>query len=143
MDTTSKRLVYPWGKASPGQRLRMTADRAKKGLEEAKAPGLAELKTRWTEAVRAAQPLVDTLDHLSRAGFRGARGEERVSGADVAYATRAVHDALGEFVNSSILNVSERYVSFATAVEHLIALADEAGRRGVEGGLEVAVCSHR
>ena len=118
-------------------RLRATAERAQKGLEQAKAPGLAELKERWTEAVRTAQPLVEALDYLSRSGFRGKRNQDSVSGADVAKATRAAHDALGEFVGSSLLDVSERYRAFATAVEGLIGLAEKASNRGVAGSGDI------
>ena len=139
MNAASKRGPYPWGRASPGMRLRATAERAKKELEQAKVPGLAQVQHRWTESVRAALPLVEALDHLSRAGFRGARDQERLSGADIANATRAIHDALGEFVESSVVNLSERYASFTTAAERLIALAEEAGRRGVESDRDVRV----
>ena len=113
MAQTTVRATYPWGRASPGMRLRTTVDRAQKGLEQATTPGLAELRDRWTEAVGAAQPLVDTLDHLSRRGFRAKRDRNPVSGVEISKATRAVHDALGEFVDSTLLNVSERYTSFA------------------------------
>lgn len=137
MEQDSKRAVYPWGRASPGMRLRASAEKAQKGLEQATAPGLAELKERWTKAVRASQPLVEALDYVSRAGFRGKRGQTAVSGADIAKATRAAHDALGAFVGSTVLNVSERYQAFADAVEGLIALAKEAGNRGVVGSGEI------
>ena len=137
MPKADKRLTYPWGRASPGMRLSATSERAKKALAQADTPGLAEMQGRWTESVRAAKPLVMALDHLSGAGFRGARGEQRVPGAEVAKATRVATEALGALLASSVVNVSERYQVFASAVEALIALAGEAGRRGVEGGREV------
>ena len=46
----TKRATYPLGRATPGMRLRATAKRVQRGLEQAKAPGLAELKERWTDA---------------------------------------------------------------------------------------------
>ena len=133
MNEADKSTRYPWGKASPGMRLRATAERASKGLEQARAPGLNKVQNRWTESVRAALPLVETLEHLSGVGFRGARNQQPVRGADVASATREVHDALGKFVQSSVFDLSEHFVSFATAVERLIALAKKAARSGVEG----------
>ena len=138
MNEEAKKGPYPWGRTTPGMRLGATAERAQRGLEQAKAPGLAQLEERWTKAVRAAQPLVETLDYVSRAGFRGKRGQESLSGADVAKATRAVHDALGAFVASTVFSVSERYEAFATAVEVLIGLAEKAGNRGVAGSGHVA-----
>ena len=126
---------YPWGKASPGMRLRETSARARSGLEKgSKGPLLASGGVESVrEAARASQPLCDALEYLARAGLRTRGERDPVEGEDVAAAVQALHHALEELGEASVETVSERYAAYVAAVEGLERIGKQAAASGIAG----------
>ena len=131
MASVRRRTAYPWGTTPPRQRLRVVRDKAGGALEDAGSPGFGEVTLRVSAAVQATRPLVDALRYLSGAGLRSSPGCEPFAGDDVRVSLDRVNRSVNDLAAASVLELSDRYREFSEAVTALLAVADEALRRGI------------
>ena len=77
------RKPYPWGKETPGARMRTTAAKARTGLEAVETPGFGDIDARVSRAVSEARTLLESLEHLARTGFRSRAGETPIPAVEI------------------------------------------------------------
>ena len=70
------RTHRPWGRETPGTRLRSTAARAREGLNQVDAPGFGDIDARVRRAVTESRALLEALEYIARTGFRGTRARD-------------------------------------------------------------------
>lgn len=138
MAASSKSSHYPWGTMTPRERLRALSEKLRSALNETQSSGFSDIAERVKAVVHASRPLVDTLEHLARAGLRpmGKQPDASdlpVSAAAVDAAVQSVNTSLGDVVSSSIHTSSERYQAFDAACEALLELAARAIKGGIAG----------
>ena len=131
MAAPKRHTVYPWGTKQPRLRLRETSQRLRKVLRTVEEGGFVRLDDRVKAVVGAARPLVDTLDHLSRAGLRSTEGKTAVGHAEVAAVVQATHAAVGDLAMASVLSLSERYGVLADVLAALLDMSDQVLDRGI------------
>ena len=125
---------FPWGRETPGRRLRTACDKARTALEQVDAPGFHRIPERVNAAVQAVLPLVETMEFVARAGLRTrARSADTVPGADVSTAVRTVREALAALLQSSASTQSARYEALVAALNAVITLAETGIEHGIEG----------
>ena len=130
---------YPWGTETPGPRLRADSARARTGIKQTNAPGThRQIPERIDAAVQGVRPLVETTEHLARAGLR-TRGSNKdaIAGTSVSEAVDAVREALAAMATSTATTLSGHFDTFASAVEALIALSESGIELGIAGTREV------
>ena len=132
------RTHRPWGRETPGTRLRSTAARAREGLREVDAPGFGDIDARVRRVVTESRALLETLEYIADSGFRGRASETSVPADEVKAVTGAMRDALLALAEASAVTLSERYAAFAGALDAVLALADAAQSRGIEGSGEAS-----
>ena len=132
----TRKPPYPWGKETPGARMRSTAAKARAGLEAVETPGFGDIDARVSRAVSESRTLLESLEHLARAGFRSRAGETPIPAAEIKGAADAVRDAVVAMADASVVNVSERYAAYTSALDVLLGLVDAAQRRGIAGSGE-------
>ena len=127
------RTHRPWGRETPGTRLRSTAARAREGLGEVDAPGFGDIDARVRRVVTESRALLEALEYIARTGFRGRASETSIPAEEVNTALGSMRDALLELAHASVLTLSERYAAFSGALDAVLALADAAQVRGIAG----------
>ena len=130
------RTARPWGRETPGTRLRNTLARAREGLHQVDAPGFDSIETRVSRAVTESRALLEALEYISDTGFRGRARERSIPADEVKAATGSMRDALFGLADASVVTLSERYAAFAGALDAVLALADAAQTRGIQGSGE-------
>ena len=131
----SSRITYPWGQRGPRAELSQTSGRLRLALAAAAEPGYAGIDRRLEAAVQAAQPLTAVLRYVADAGLQSRSGkgggDQRVSGADLYDALRALDEAVVRLAQASVASVSEDYGAFVEAANAVLELAEQAVKGGV------------
>ena len=125
---------YPWGTQAPTSRVRDLSAKATAAIAQVEEPGFGEIQSRVTRAVQATFALVQVVDHLGTSGLRVvATKEGPLASSEVVAAAEQVHDAVAALGVSSAVTLGESFQRFAACVVDMIALADKATKRGIEG----------
>lgn len=128
---SKSRPSYPWGTRSPSAHLQATCRKVRAALDKALEPRFSVASERAGEVVRAARPLVEALEYLSKSRFRSKAHPDPLSADDVAAGVAAARQAIGQLASSSILTLSESYKAFSASMEALLELAGAATTRGI------------
>ena len=139
MPSSSKATQYPWGTVPPRERLRMLSEKVRSAMEAAGQSGFTAIPERVKAVVHASHLLVETMEHLGRAGLRpstrkGASSELPLTSDAVLTSVASANERLAALVSSTIHDASERYGAFAEACEALLELADRTIQCGIAGG---------
>ena len=124
------------GEGDTGRANATTTAKARTGLEAVETPGFGDIDARVSRAVSEARTVLESLEHLARTGFRSRAGETPIPAAEIKGAADAVRDAVVALADASVVNVSERYAAYASALDVLLGLVDAAQRRGIAGSGE-------
>ena len=131
----SSRITYPWGQRGPRAELSQTSERLRQALAAAAEPGYAGIDRRLETAVQAAQPLTAVLRYVAEAGLQSRSGKgsghQRIQGADIDSALRALDAAVVRLAQASVASVSEDYGAFVEAANAVVDLAEQAVKGGV------------